>query len=190
MKNILIILAVVLVLTSAADAQPPKGYMALYSDTLRTSYCPPSAGLPYFITMYIIVLPSGNGLQGAEFAIDFPDDPGLIPTLLTPHPDIVLTNGSLADGMTASYGNCHTDWTWIFSQAFFVNTAAQLSLTPVKKTGPNAGIMVSTCGFPYPLEEVYSYNSFYINYTDGVDPECSTLGTESKTWGAIKRMEY
>ena len=81
------------------------------------------------------------------------------------------------------------------------NALNVLSVTAIDTAGNQNTIMIA----PHPLSghvyfancdddsgrpqyEAVVFNNFYVNYTDGVDPECNTTATAERTWGAIKSI--
>jgi hypothetical protein len=52
------------------------------------------------------------------------------------------------------------------------------------------GMYFNECAGTRPKYSVVAWNNLYLNYVDGVDPECGFTAVEEKTWGAIKWMLY
>ena len=191
MKNCLRLFAILLAISPAAFAQgPPVGYIGLFSDSGHTSWCA-TGTLPYYaVTMYIFCLPSENGQMCAEFAVDYSTDPGIIKTSPTANSHISVALGALDSGMSVCFAECQTDWHWPFSQNLFINTAEKVEIRIVghPNVGDDPTYQFANCLEDYPLEPCIIYTSLFINSTDGVDPECMTMGTGPANWGAIKSL--
>ncbi|MDD3643284.1 MAG: hypothetical protein PHQ19_07485 [Candidatus Krumholzibacteria bacterium] len=187
MKRIVLIAAIVMMAASAAHSQS-QGYVCLFVDDARTSYCaaPPGA-YPLLVNMQIWCLPRADGTYCAEFMIDYPDDPTVIAATVTPDPTFTIVLGSLATGVSACYGECKTEWTKFFTQLIVCQNANQNMISVVNHPGTGE-ILMTECTGIRPTYPAVAWNNLYLNYTDGIDPECGFTATEDKTWGAIKRM--
>ena len=128
MKKCLMLLVVLVLLSPAAKAQPPVGYIGLFTDAGHSSWCAYGTAPYYPVTMYICCLPSVNGQMCAEFAIDYTADPGIIKTSATAAPHVSVALGGLDTGMSVCFLECQTEWHWAFSQALFINTSSKLTL--------------------------------------------------------------
>jgi len=188
MKKCLMLLVVLVLLSPAAQAQPPLGYIGLFTDASHSSWC--ASGTPFYpVTMYIWCLPGINGQMCAEFAIDYTADPGLIKTGATQAPHVSVALGGLDSGMSVCFIECQTDWHWAFSQVLLVNTTSKLTIQIV----PHPGILVpayqfANCLPKFPIEPCIVFTNLYINSQNGIDAECSTTANETATWGAIKNI--
>jgi len=190
MKKLLLALLLTAVVSGSAVAQPPPvAYVGLYVDDLHSTQCI-SGSVSYEFLMWIWVLPGVDGLYGVEFAMEYP--PGVIPSTVERNPIFPAQLGDLTsvDGVATSASECLEDWTWVFRQNIIVTAPDPMEIRIV---GSTMGEFVyetpihTTCDYPYPIFELRVLNYLYINY-EGEAYECSLIGTESKSWGAIKSL--
>jgi len=189
MKKCLMLLVVLVLLSPAAQAQPPLGYIGLFTDASHSSWC--ASGTPFYpVTMYIWCLPGINGQMCAEFAIDYTADPGLIKTGATQAPHVSVALGGLDSGMSVCFIECQTDWHWAFSQVLLVNTSSKVTIqiVPSPVVEPTPLYQFANCLPKFPLEPCIVFTNLYINSQNGIDAECSTTANETATWGAIKNI--
>lgn len=190
MKKCLMLLVVIVLLSPAAKAQPPVGYIGLFTDAGHSSWCAYGTTPYYPVTMYIWCLPSVNGQMCAEFAVDYTADPGIIKTAVTPAAHVSVALGSLEAGMSVCFIECQTEWHYAFTQALFINTSSKLTLQiiPNPVVEPVPLYQFANCLPKFPTEPCIVFTNLYINYQNGVDAECSTTATETASWGAIKNI--
>ena len=190
MKKLLTVLLLTAILSGSAIAQaPPISYFGLYCDEHHSSRCAAGTG-SYEVTMWIWCLPGVDGLYGVEFAVVYPA--GLIPGEVERNPIFPVQIGDLSsvNGVATPASECLKDWTWVFRQTLHVVTSDAME---VRLKGSTMGGIVyevpihTTCGYTRPICDFRVLNHFYINYSDG-ELECQTLGTESRSWGAIKSL--
>lgn len=186
MKRIVLIAAILMMAASAAHAQS-QGYICLFADDARTSYCAAPAGPPLIVNMQIWCLPRFDGTFCAEFMVDYPDDPTVIAATVTPDPTFTVVLGDLATGVSACYGECKIGWTKFFTQMIICQNANKnmISIVPNPASG---GIYFNECVGERPIYPAVAWNNFYLNYIDGTDPECGYTAVDESTWGAIKRL--
>ncbi|MCK4538184.1 MAG: hypothetical protein KAV42_05240 [Candidatus Krumholzibacteria bacterium] len=188
-KCLLMTLALMLISTAAFAQAPPVGYIGLFVDTEHTSWCA-SGTPPYTFFIYIWCLPSENGQMCAEFAVDYSDDPGVIPTAPTPASYISVALGSLDGGMSVCFTECQTDWHYPFSQMLFINTPSKATVRIIEHPDikPAPIYQFANCLEDFPMEPCKVFTNVYVNSVDGVDAECSTTAAEPFSWGAIKHL--
>jgi len=186
MRKALLIVAVAILVSSAAQAQT-NGYIGLFTDDTRSSWCG-TGTTPYPVEMYIWCLPNVDGMRCAEFMIAYPADATVIPATVTQNPDLALVMGNLADGVSACYAVCVTEWNWVFHQTIYVTGPNQNMIQIVENPQSNA-ILFNDCVEPdRPVYDAIPWTNLYLNYVDGIDPECSQTSTRESTWGAIKSL--
>ena len=190
MKNCLLLILVVALLSPAAKAQPPVGYIGLFTDSGHSSWCAYGTTPYYLVTMYIWCLPSVNGQMCAEFAIDYTADAGVVKAAVTPSSHVSVALGNLDTGMSVCFTECQTEWHYAFTQALFINTSAKLAfqIIPSPAVKPTPKYQFASCLEDFPLEPCIVFTNLYINYQNGIDAECSTTPVEAATWGAIKNI--
>ncbi len=185
MKRYLMVFLAVLLFSTATSAQT-KGYICLFSEIEHTTWCSTAATIPGALTIYVFCLPSVDGAFGAEFKLNYPDDPTIMPSAETYNPDVTVVMGSFSNGAGIGFNECKNDWFMIASQMFITTSSNQvmISIAPHPTSG---GPSLADCG---PLHAKYTataFNNLYINYPPG-SPECSETATAEITWGAIKSM--
>jgi hypothetical protein len=187
MKKYLMVFLAVLLFSTAVSAQT-QGYIGLFSDDTHTSWCASAASVPGNFTMWMFALPKEGGATCAEFMIQMPADPSLIMATLTPHPDASSAIiGHPTSGVSFCWNLCHEGWTWIYS-ALMVDTSGNqntIALVPHPTAG---GPNFTECDGDRVIYPAVIFNNFYVNYVNGVDPECDETGTAPASWGAIKSL--
>jgi len=188
LKRIVLFVLVLVLLAGSSSAQlPPFGYMGLFVDETRTSWC--ASGTPFYeFEMWIWCIPSERGMMCAEFAVCYP--PNVIQSTITTNPDICVTLGTLATGMSACYCDCQWDWTWPFHQMLWVTDPAKTYIRLKKHPDPNiTDYQFANCEPGYPTESVLLYTwRIFVNY-ESWEIECTGwIGTKDASWGAIKSM--
>ena len=187
MKRYLMVFLAVLLFSPAVSAQP-NGYIGLFTDIDHTSWCGTAATIPGNFNMYIYALPRHDGMFCAEFMIQMPDDPTLMMATATPNPGYSIIMGDLASGVSFCFLECQTDWVWIYTVMMVVTSTNQnmVQIAPHPEAG---GPWFANCVEPIrPMYEPVVFTNLYVNYENGVDPECSATATAEMTWGAIKSM--
>jgi hypothetical protein len=138
-------------------------------------------------TMYMMCLPSENGMYAVEFKLDYPTGGFIIPTAPTFNPDHNIANGDVTTGIQLSFDSCWTDWMWAGYQTIIVtgSTQGEIIVTPHPGSG---GIHMADCGIDHERYTAKAFTSMYINYQDGVDPECGQTPVGGSTWSQIKSI--
>ena len=185
MKRYLMVFFAVLLFSTALSAQ---GYLCLFSDVQHTSWCAVPATVPGAFNMYIFALPNEDGLYCAEFMLVPPTDPGITLATATPNPGNSVILGDPLTGVTLCYLVCQTDWVWVYNYLVVVQNTNKdmIALAPHPQAG---GPNFPSCIEPLrPINVAVIFNNLYINYIDGIDPECDETATKEESWGAIKSM--
>ena len=187
MKRYLMIFLAVLLFSAAASAQT-NGYLGLFTDTERTSWCGAADPIPGNFNIYIYALPNTDGMYCAEFMLQMPDDPSLFVGMLTPNPGVSIIMGELVSGVSFCFLECQTDWVQIYT-VMLVTTSANRNVVQIVAHPEAGGPWFANCVEPMrPMYPAVVFTNMYVNYENGVDPECSETATAEKTWGAIKSM--
>lgn len=192
MKRVLMLSLLLLMVSGAAFAQlPAQPYIGLFTSDLHDTWC--ATGTPdpmYIVEMWIMCLPSFNGMLCAEFSIDYPLTSVISGTITSNEALISVAQGDLDTGMSVCYIACQYDWNWCFHQTLYVNGTDQVHCELVPHTAPEiTELQFASCETEkYPLETAIQFTNLYINYDPVTAPECQVAGTESATWGAIKSI--
>lgn len=187
MKKYLMVFLAVLLFSTAASAQV-NGYIGLFTDVGHTSWCASDHTVPGNFTMYIYCLPRADGMYCAEFMLQGPADPSLIIASATPQAGYSVILGDLATGVSFCFLECKNDWIWIYS-VLVVDTSGNQNTIAIVPHPTAGGPNFANCVEPLrPIYDAVVFNNLYVNYTDGVDPECEATGTASASWGAIKGL--
>ena len=187
MKQYLMVLVAVVLLSTAASAQT-NGYIGLFAEAEHTSWCGSAASVPGSLSMYIVCLPRADGMYCAEFKLQMPADATLILANATPQAGFSIIMGDLAAGVSFCFLECKYDWIWIYN-VLLLDTGGNRNAISIVDHPLSNGVYFNNCVEPdRPVYDAVVFNNFYVNYTDGVDPECDATGTAERTWGAIKSM--
>jgi hypothetical protein len=189
MKRIILAAACIAVLAGPSRAQlPARGTISLYADPARayTSYCAIPLGYPVAkVEMWAWCLPGENGLWGVECAVFCPSN--VIADRVTYNTALATRQGDLLQGISASFGACQLDWSWIAHQTLYVISLEPTSLevAPHPVTG---FFQFYTCGEGNPAEPCLKGTSLYLNTAAPcLQPE-TVIGTGVSTWGAVKGL--
>lgn len=182
-QKILISLLLIIIIPGISTAQAPTGYIGLFADDYRGSWCINGVGF-YQASMWVWCLPGQDGMVCAEFDISYPYNvieaginynPAILPLIIQP-----------PDGWSLCFSECRTDWVWMFNQIIFVTTVDKTMLEIVPM--PDVGVyQFANCLPGYPVEPCIKLTNLYINYEPD-ESECSTTGVEASSWGAIKSL--
>jgi hypothetical protein len=186
MKKYLMVFLAVMLLSTAASAQS-QGYLGLFADVDHTTWCGSAASIPGSFTMYIYMLPRADGSGCAEFLLVPPADPTIIIGSATPNPDNSIILGDPLMGVSFCYTVCQYGWTIVYT-ILVIDTAGNQNMIQLAPHPTAGGPNLTECPDPRPVYPAVIFNNLYINYTDGVDPECSETATATRTWGAIKSL--
>ena len=187
MKKYLMVFLMVLLFSTAVSAQT-QGYIGLFADVTHTSWCASAASVPGNFNMWIYCLPRSDGMFCAEFMIQMPADPTLILATATPQAGYSIIMGNLTTGVSICFNSCQTDWVWIY-QVLMVDTAGNQNMVSIVPHPTAGGPNFANCVEPLrPIYDAVVFNNLYVNYVDGVDPECDETGTAPASWGAIKSL--
>lgn len=192
MKRLLIVVAILIVVTSAASANP-DGWIDLFADSTHTSWCisvPPGVNYEVF-HMYLIARPPVTGLRSYDLRIDIPDPAVSIADVTLP-PNHSIPMGQWHEGMACGFTDCQTD-PWVLCAQFLL-VALPPGLQPgcqLIKLAPSYwyqggpfedDILFSDCEVTTLRAETQF--GVYIN----CDPCPDIIATEEKSWGAIKSL--
>ncbi|MBN1884095.1 MAG: hypothetical protein JW876_01060 [Candidatus Krumholzibacteriota bacterium] len=184
MKKLLLGAAILAVTATGANAMVPLGYMGLYADGERGSWCVTGVGF-YPVEMWIWALPGELGSICAEYMIAYPAN--VIQSTVTFHdPIISVALGNIASGLSVCFTECRYDWYWIAHQLLYVTGPEKTAVRIVAH--PDVGVyQFANCTPGYPLEPLVILTNLYINYGFD-DAECMGTAVEEASWGAIKSM--
>ena len=182
MKRILLVMVIVLLVSTAVSAQlPPQGYIGLFADTGRNTWCINDTGQFPF---YCFVLPPEGGMDSIEMSTVL-SSANLAVFGLVYHPDIILTMGSFPGDLVATFGNCQNAWTQLFSATVFIMGVDPESVTLGAHSLGDYPLIL-TCFVPPDLgveTEAIIWTHLYTNYV-----VCPDYANQESTWGAIKNM--
>ncbi len=186
MKRYLMISLAVLLFSTAASAQT-NGYLGLFMDTERTTWCGAASAIPGNFTCYIYALPNVDGMFCAEFKLQMPDDPTLFTGTIIPNPGWGVILGDPVTGVSFCFEFCQTDWVQLYS-VMLVTTSANANIVQIVAHPDAGGPWMASCEEPMrPMYPAVAFTNLYVNY-DGSEPECGETATAERTWGAIKSM--
>lgn len=184
MRSLLLIVVLAAMLATPAAAYE-HGYIGLFADETRGSWCLESTDFPFEFDVWVYCLPSDNGVRGAEFSIS-----ELAPTYFltgtAPGSSVSVTMGDIFAGISYSLYLCQTDW-FLLDVYSFVAIGPGQSAIWLKGHGDTGMISIASCLPGYPIEDAYAYTSIFVNYPPD-SPECAGTATEETSWGAIKEM--
>ncbi|MFA4949194.1 MAG: hypothetical protein WC674_11910 [Candidatus Krumholzibacteriia bacterium] len=164
---------------------PDTAYVGLFADVGHTVRSVTYGGTGFTpFTMYIFLLPSKMGLQGAEFKVSYPSN--VMGTTVTQNPLIVIALGTLAAGISFTFaeeGGCRSDWVEAYHQACYLTSAAQSQIMVIEHPDilPFPAYEVITCELGYPIAPLKRFTHLSMNYDGGT-------AVESKSWGSIKSL--
>ncbi len=182
MRTLLLTVVLAAMLTTSAAAYD-YGYIGLFTDEARTSWC--TEAIPYTaFDIYVFCLPSDNGVRAVEFSLEFPSTYVIVTN--TPGPTVSVTLGNLYDGIAYSLYLCSTDWVLLDTVSFLPTAGGQAPIW-LEGHGDTGNMAIANCLPGYPMEPAYAYTSVFVNYPPG-SAECSGVATKETSWGAIKEM--
>ena len=184
MRTLLLTVVAVALLTTTAAAYD-KGYVALFADETRSSWCVESTAFPFPFDVWVFCLPSENGVRAVEFSLgDLPPTYFLTGRAVGPY--ISVTMGDVFYGISYSTYLCQTDWFLLDIYSMLATEPGQTAIW-IEGHGDTGLISISNCLPGYPIEDAYVYTSVFVNYPPD-SPECTGVGTEESSWGVIKGM--
>lgn len=180
MRIAYIVLVILLVVSSLACAQE-RSYMGIFTSADRSTWCI-NEEVPVNFDIWLWVLPSERGIQGVRFQI--PITTSWVRANSTTFNSIFSGNkedlgrGDINVTLISPY--CHTEWTWILIQHLGSEWPNPLRINIMER-------IVFSCQEGNPEEDAVYLSSVFLNY--GIDsPECTTVGVEVTSWGAIKSL--
>lgn len=187
MKRLAMVALILIALTTGAFAH--QGSIGLYVDTAAND-CDVTFA-PYLSTnitvMYFRSDAGPDGITAAEFRVDAPA--GLIViSSFAPSPEVSVTLGTIDAGIATSFTGCTgtgVDYTLIGTMSVLPMVATPMQLKVLASggiTAPPYEPRVSMCDDP--ARTIVGVLGGWFTSPDGT---CN-VGTESKSWGAIKEM--
>ncbi len=190
MKRLTLTALLLIVLTVGAVAH--EGSIGLYT-TQEATDC--DATFTPFLSSNIYVMyyksdAGPDGISGAQFRVEIPAGGSVVVQSFTPHPDINLTIGDIAGaGLSVTYSGCAgagSDLLLIGTMQVFPMAAGSytfkvLGSTDINPEEPVLSQRVAICDFDKTVVGVLG------GWYSTPDGSCN-VGTEEKTWGAIKEM--
>ncbi len=187
MKKVLILVAALMILSSAVSANP-GGWLDIFADAGHETWCltpPPVQYIP--IMIYFFARPPADGFRATECKIVIPDPCASI-TSVVYHPNMNLAFGEWTTGMSLSFDVCQTA-TWVLCAEIQVLSLAcawstdcqEIQLLPRDDSGFRG---FATCATGFPPEAAEHQINVYLN----CDPCPDFVATESRSWGAIKDL--
>jgi hypothetical protein len=168
---------------------PQRGYIGLFTDGDRSSWC--ASGTPmYPVEMWFLCLPSYLGQICVEFGILYPEN--AVRSITTQNTALLTVSmpGFQCDGDICYGGLCYVacqwDWHWVLHQTIYVMDAMPSYIEIIDY--PYSGtLQFANCEPGYPTEPCTVLTKLHLNYAPDA-PECTATGVESASWGAIKTL--
>lgn len=187
MKKVLLLVAALMILSSAVSANP-GGWLDLFADADHGTWClypPPAQYVP--ITVYFIARPPADGMRATECKMVIPD-PCVSITNEIYHPNMNLGFGDWPTGMSLSFDMCMAETfvmvaeIQILSLSCAWGTGCQIISLAARDDSGFFGF--ATCATGFPPETAEHQVDIYLN----CDPCPDFIATENKSWGAIKTL--
>ena len=182
-------MAALLIIALSTGAVAHEGSIGLFTDS-GANDCDatlvPFVGFPITI-MYYKSDSGPDGIFAAEFKLEVPAGQVVISSF-TPSPAISVTLGDIGTGIACSYGGCTgagSDYTLVGTVEImsFVATPVQMRILQADALpAPPYAPRVAMCDEP--ARTIVGVLGGWFTAPDGT---CN-VGTEEKTWGAIKEM--
>jgi hypothetical protein len=189
MKKALLLAVALMLVATVAQAQPPTGYIGLFTDDTRTEWCATGVGF-YPVEVWVMCLPSYLGQICCEFKLCYPAN--MVPSTATFNtPIISVTLGDLDTGISVCYVDCQWNWHWVVHRTYYVTDPTQTYLYICAKPPPEGpGVyQFANCEPGFPVEPCIAFTHFYVNRDPVADDLCNPpTATEDASWGAIKSM--
>lgn len=192
MRRLLFLAVLLILIPSFLWSQlPPVGYIALYTDVNRSSWCAEGAGI-YPVEIWVWCLPSYNGQLGVEFGISYPANVALSTYEINSEVwgdqlPWVECEGNICSILILYY-ECQWDWHWLYHRTIYVTDSAPsyCEIVPGYWSG-KLEFTICTPEYPIEVEPCKKLTNLYLNY-DSSSPECQGVSAESKSWGSIKYL--
>jgi hypothetical protein len=152
--------------------------MGLYVDDAHSMCEVINPGGFYPFEMWVWLYPSSKGMICAEFMCCYPAN--IIQSTVTWSPELSVTLGDLATGLSACFVSCFWDWIWVAHQACYLTDTVPgfIEVCP----HPDVGVyQFANCDPGYPTEPILVLNHLALN-------QPCRVGTENVSWGAIKSL--
>jgi hypothetical protein len=176
MKKVLLIASAILVFASVANAQ----YVGLYADAGRVS-CTVNV-MPYTpFECWVLMNNPDRGIQAAEYRVILPA--GIVSVATTTNPDINLTLGDWASGISVSFMTCWQTWVWpqhITCLSMGVAPAGFITIEGKPGSLPYY-LQIASCELGFPIYPLTILNHLALN-------QPCEVGTEETSWVAIKSL--
>jgi hypothetical protein len=188
MKRLSLAALIVIVLSTGAFAQYEIGSLGIYTDQSATdcdftftAFVPTN-----LVIMYYRSTSGPDGITAAEFRLDAPAATFTV-TDFVESPEVSLTFGTISNGIACSFSGC----TGTGDDYVVIGTVSILALNTNPATMkieasnditlPPFSPRVAICGLERPVVAVLG------GWFSAPDGTCN-VGTEEKSWGAIKEM--
>lgn len=135
-------------------------YAGLYADADHSN-CEvhyPGETLPF--TMWVWWLPIETGMHTAEYAISYPSL--VIPGTVTANPGISESVGSLAGGISVTFEQCQTGWTWTHKQICYL-VGADVGFMELIANPASGAFWTRSCEPGNPITPVAILNPLALN---------------------------
>lgn len=182
MKIMMMLAFVGLLLSTSLYAQlPHQGYIGLFGDDSRSSWCVSGTGF-YPVEMWIWCLPSEREQICVEFGLNYPSNIIKSTTTL----NLELFDIAPWDYFCLCYRSCQHDWHWVWHQLMYVTGSEQTAIE-ITVHSESGLLQFANCDPGYPTESCTIFTNLYINYLPD-DPVCTGTSLEDVSWGAIKSL--
>jgi hypothetical protein len=145
---------------AAQPASLEQSYIGLYADEAhQVCHAFQPSNIPVRLTLWIWCRAEQNGIQAAEFKINYPAN---VETLVEhQNPEIQLSMGSLEEGVSLLFESCQTDWVWTHYQNFYLTDCMPSMIEVVGY--PSTGTMdYVDCQYG-PIKHFRPLNYLYLN---------------------------
>ena len=161
MKRIVLFLNIFILLELPIPAYTqPYGWIWLYADSARSSYCKYIDAGNLF-DLWVWCRPSENGQIGVEFAIEYPESGIFYGPFIANDNLVSEAIGDLINGIQITYDECQYDWNWPLHQQILIMISDPL----IFKVAAHSGIpfpRLFNCEEGNPAEQCWMCD-FYVN---------------------------
>jgi hypothetical protein len=175
--------AIFLNVATVLPAGALPGYIGMYLDETRTSWCA-NGTVPYQIEVMFFAAIEGDGVFGYGFDLDIPSNLEFVSWDGNPfHRLEICEIDNCPPGVTGAFTKCLTGWVWLRTAVFDVTSPEPAVLEMIGH--PENGLVgLANCEdeavWPAVLTRVY------INYGEA-SPEClQAVPTKRVSWGMVK----